>query len=131
MVLTGLYGDRFHDAVSAFSLKVQRPDIVAFFYAGHAVLFDQVNYPLPVDIKIESVYDLERKAVLAHKVVEAMQRGARASVILLNACRNTPLTRARSNSRCRRRRALVAKSCDKSIIEAFRSRYIDTFFGDG
>lgn len=94
---TDLSSDTFHDAISTFSKSAETADLALFFYAGHAVQFDGVNYLLPIDIKVDNAYDLERKAVLAHKVVGVMQR-AKTSIMLLDACRNNTILRSLEQS---------------------------------
>lgn len=93
IVAGDLNSDAFHDTVSKISKAVEGADLALFFYAGHAVQYEGVNYLLPVDIKIDTAYDLKRKAVVAHDIVEVLQRGARASIMLLDACRNNTVMR--------------------------------------
>lgn len=49
---TDLSGDAFHDAVSAFSRDAAGADLALFFYAGHAVQFEEPAAPQRVDTSV-------------------------------------------------------------------------------
>jgi hypothetical protein len=85
--------EAFDGAVSTFARKLVGADLAMFFYAGHGLQFNGVNYLLPVDTKIEGEYALRRKAVLAQEVIDQMERAAKVSLVFLDACRNNTLLR--------------------------------------
>ncbi|MBO4387952.1 MAG: caspase family protein [Spirochaetales bacterium] len=79
------------DAVSAFVKTVNRdPEAVAlFYYAGHGVEVDGVNYLIPVDnAKIESEADVKIYAYSLDSLLSLLQAGEQ--IVILDACRNNP-----------------------------------------
>ncbi len=88
-----LGADKFDAAVQAFIAKAVGADIALFYYSGHGLQFDGANYLVPIDARIDSVTALKRRAVIAQDVIDQMERGAKASLVFLDACRNNTLTR--------------------------------------
>jgi uncharacterized caspase-like protein len=91
-------------AISEFGQRVSRAGTGAtalFFYAGHGLQFRGVNYLVPVDAAIRSEADIELEAVAADTLFRQMEEaGAETRIMILDACRNTPVLRAtRSVSR--------------------------------
>jgi Caspase domain len=85
--------EKFDDLIQTFSSKLAGADIALFYYSGHGLQFDGANYLVPVDSKIEGVYALKKRAVIAQDVVNMMEREAKASLVFLDACRNNTLVR--------------------------------------
>jgi uncharacterized caspase-like protein len=79
--------------VQTFVTKASGADLALFYYAGHGVQFDGSNYLVPVDMRIDGAYTLQRKAVPAQVVLEQMERAAKVSLVFLDACRNNTLMR--------------------------------------
>ncbi|TDQ86310.1 caspase domain-containing protein, partial [Dongia mobilis] len=72
-----------------------------FYYAGHGVQVDGVNYLLPVGAQIEKEGDVEIEAVSAQSILAQMEHAPNnIDLVFLDACRNNPMTRSfRSGSR--------------------------------
>ena len=70
-------------AIQRFSNRVTRDDVALFYYAGHAVQFNNENYLLPVGTEAESG---------AIKLTKAMNslNNADISIVIVDACRNNP-----------------------------------------
>jgi TPR repeat protein/protein-disulfide isomerase len=83
---------QMQDAVLAFgeALDTVGPESVAVLYfAGHGVQQDGVNFLIPVDAQLPSPRYLAARALALDAVVAELARRARkATVILLDACRN-------------------------------------------
>jgi hypothetical protein len=77
-------------ALRRFSRRADGAEIALFFYAGHGIQANDVNYLLPIDSSAERPEDLRFDAVDIGSVLEAMQ-GAHARLLFLDACRNNPL----------------------------------------
>lgn len=92
----------FHDAVELFEQELSGADVGLFFYAGHGMQLENTNYLIPVDAKIDTPYSLKANTISAQDVVKLMERDARSSLVLLDACRNNALsgglTRTRGNT---------------------------------
>lgn len=87
----------FSQTLLAFDTAIEPGDTAFFFYAGHGFEIAGQNYLLPTDVPAatEGQEDLVRDAsILADRIVERLQnRGARSSIIVLDACRNNPFER--------------------------------------
>src|SRR5690606_15218216 len=66
-------------------------EIAVFFYAGHGLQVDGVNYLVPVDARIEDETDLAFAALDLQDVVQVMTRSALVSLVFLDACRDNPM----------------------------------------
>lgn len=94
-------------ALLDFDQKIQPGDTALFFFAGHGVEITGRNYLLPTDVPAaepgqESL--VEDAAFAADRIIDRLQaRGARTSILVLDACRDNPFpkrgTRALGTSR--------------------------------
>jgi hypothetical protein len=71
-------------------------DVTAlFYYAGHGLQVDGTNYLVPVTAEIEQEGDVDLESVPAESVLSQMEHaGAKTSIVILDACRNNPLSRS-------------------------------------
>ena len=85
-------------AISDFgaALELAGKDAVGLFYfAGHGIQVDGINYLVPVGAVMEHEADVDLEAVDASTILRRMEfAGARISIVILDACRNNPLTRS-------------------------------------
>ena len=101
---TDLQQKAMRRAVSAFARKITDagPDTMAlFFFAGHGLQVDGVNYLLPVDADVRAEADVPVEGISANDVFATLRAaGAKVNIIILDACRNNPFkAAARSMSR--------------------------------
>lgn len=82
--------------LDTFVLSAADADIALFFYAGHGIAVENVNYLIPVDQRLGSLksIDLKREGT-SLRWVESLLKQSRAAVtvMLIDACRN-PLMRS-------------------------------------
>ena len=73
-------------------LRAAGPDAVGlFYYAGHGVQANGINYLIPVDAPIGNEADLQTAAVSAQWVLSQMAYAGNAlNIVILDACRNNP-----------------------------------------
>ncbi|MBL8573610.1 MAG: caspase family protein [Hyphomicrobiaceae bacterium] len=75
-------------AITAFAASADGADIALVYYSGHGVQIAGENYALPVD------YDPARpprpQLVSIGSMIQRISAGARAKIVLLDACRNNP-----------------------------------------
>jgi len=65
-----------------------------FYYAGHGVQVDGVNYLIPVDAEVESDADLGANAFDVGRVLQEMAKAQNdLNIVILDACRDNPLPR--------------------------------------
>lgn len=93
-VIKGIDADRFtmRTLVRAFSSEMKGAKIALFYYAGHGLQLNGKNYLIPVDARLESEVDLDFEAMDTNFVLRQMERDDRVNIVLLDACRNNPLS---------------------------------------
>ncbi|MFY0311603.1 caspase family protein [Leisingera sp. D0M16] len=83
-----------NSAVSTFANQIKPGDEVLFFFAGHGVEVEGRNYLLPSDVPMVNLGDesfLTGESIAADRVLGTFQRkGARSTIMILDACRNNP-----------------------------------------
>jgi WD40 repeat protein len=97
----------FDRVVDDFVAKAKDADVALFFFSGHGVQIDKRGFLAPVDAKAESESSALRELVSIQDVVARIENAAKVSVIVLDACRDSPLQE-------RLRRVAVSKT--KGIV---------------
>ncbi len=83
-------------AITQFGRDLQalgdQPESVGlFFYAGHGVQYEGVNYLIPVDANIPEANELEFEAVDANRLLNKMEDAKNEfNIVILDACRDNP-----------------------------------------
>jgi uncharacterized caspase-like protein len=85
----------FDDALRRFSGKIAAAGTALFFYAGHGLQVGAQNFLVPRDARLERERDLEFEAVRLDVLLRQMEldREGKTSIVILDACRDNPLTR--------------------------------------
>ena len=78
-------------ALAEFERKAKNVDVSLFFYAGHGLQFRGRNYLLPVDAKLEDEVSLRYETLAIDKVRDALEAAGGVRVLILDACRDSPL----------------------------------------
>lgn len=73
--------------------KAGKGSVGLFYYAGHGLQIQGVNYLLPVDAVIRSEADVDLNAVSADSILAQMDLSGSTNIVILDACRNTPVFR--------------------------------------
>ena len=79
--------------IGKFSGKLNDADVALFYYAGHALQVNGVNYLAPVDTALEQESDLDFETVSLELIQRQMTKNAKTLLVFLDACRDNPLTR--------------------------------------
>ena len=83
------------EAIRLFGERLKRGGVGLFYYAGHGVQVQGVNYLVPVDSKVSSESDAKFECVDAGRVLGKMEdAGNELNIVILDACRNNPFTRS-------------------------------------
>ena len=86
---------QMEEAVQAFNRRLREGGMGLFYYAGHALQVDGENYLLPLNAQIERQQDVRYKALPVGQIVGAMEdAGNGLNIVILDACRNAPVTRS-------------------------------------
>ena len=81
-------------------LSMSKSSIGFFFYAGHGVQSNGINYLIPADAHIASEPFLKTRALAAQEVLDTLQVAHNSvNVVVLDACRDNPFSWARSGNR--------------------------------
>jgi tetratricopeptide (TPR) repeat protein len=86
------------EVIRDFSRKLDGADLALFFYAGHGLQVGGRNYLVPIDAKLERPGDLALDAVDVSVVLAQMEAERRVNIVLLDACRDNPLSRSLARS---------------------------------
>ena len=90
------------NSLSAFERTLGEGDTAFFFFAGHGFQIKGENYLLPTDVPLALAGEEEKvheNAFLARRIMERIrEKGARTTVVVLDACRNNPFERAGTRS---------------------------------
>lgn len=87
---------QFEYKIQEFKDKLQRAGSNAaglVYYAGHGFEYENTNYLLPVDLDIQgrNKTDVSASSISLNSILEAINpRAIKASVVILDACRNDP-----------------------------------------
>ena len=93
------------EAIRTFKGEVAGGDEVIFYYAGHGVQLEGMNYMIPVDTAGETPDQLKDDSVSLQRVLDDMQdQKARFTLAIIDACRDNPF---KSNGRALRTRGLA------------------------
>lgn len=78
------------DAVIRFARAAASADVGIFYYSGHAMQFNGVNYLMPVDARLDDEADLYRFAKV-DDVLGYLQQVKSLKILVLDSCRDNPL----------------------------------------
>lgn len=90
-LLTDRTAQQLKGDLDAFALAAKGADIAVFFYAGHGIAVENVNYLVPVDQRVAALksLDLKRDGISLSWIESVMaQTNAAVSVLVIDACRN-------------------------------------------
>ena len=100
--------------VLEFYNSVKEKDAISlFYYAGHAMQSNNINYLIPVNAGITSFSRMTTQALSINELLSALRQAAsRQNIIILDACRNNPFRPESTNAK--NRESLIT---DKSLLE--------------
>ena len=77
----------FDGAISAFKSTARGAEIALFFYSGHTLAYDHLNYLIPTSFVINQPDQLKREAVSIEDIQEALSGVGGVQVMIIDACR--------------------------------------------
>ncbi len=99
---------QFDRTFDDFITQAKAADVALFFFSGHGVQIDRRGYLAPVDTKVESESSALRELVAIQEVVSRIENSAKVSVIVLDACRDSPLQQRLRRIAVEKNKALIA-----------------------
>jgi C-terminal peptidase prc len=86
-------------AIDRFGRELADYAVGLFYYAGHGVQVDGINYLIPVDARLDSKLDVEYDCVRVGRVLAKMENAANnTNIVILDACRDNPFERSWNRS---------------------------------
>ena len=87
--------DDMKRAVREFGAKIQNGGVGLFYYAGHGVQVNGINYLIPVRAQINIEEEIEYESLDVGFVLAQMEAARnRMNIVILDACRNNPFARS-------------------------------------
>ena len=79
------------NSIREFSRQIPNYNVALFYYAGHGIQVDGLNYLIPTDAKLESKDDCSWEAVTVNRVTDEFKKHeTNTNIVILDACRNNP-----------------------------------------
>jgi uncharacterized caspase-like protein len=85
------------DLAIRFSRAARTADVALFYYSGHAMQFNGVNYLMPVDAELKDEADLKR-FTRVDDVLNDLQQAKNLRILVLDSCRDNPLAESLKRS---------------------------------
>jgi len=108
LLLTDLSEDNMGKALDNLSERAASLDVVALYYAGHAIQKDGQNYLIPTDAQLKTETAIERETIALQSFMEVLKR-VPISLLFLDACRNNPFAEQISKNSQSSDRAIVVQ----------------------
>lgn len=80
------------DALAELGRKAKGAEAALLYYAGHGMQVRGENYLLPVNVSTSSEAAVIDESVNMNRVLDELEGGARINVVMLDACRDNPIT---------------------------------------
>lgn len=81
----------FKDAIFEFTGRTNEQTLALFYFAGHGLQIDGLNYLVPTKAALRTKSDIEDESVQVNYLMSEMDgRKAALNIFLLDACRNNP-----------------------------------------
>ncbi|MBR0973539.1 caspase family protein [Bradyrhizobium japonicum] len=109
------------DLTIRFARAASRADVAMFYYSGHAMQYNGVNYLMPVDAVLTDEADLKR-FVRVDDIVNDLQQAKNLRILVLDSCRDNPLAETLKRSAGSTRAASIGRGLSK--VEAPRGTIV-------
>lgn len=107
-------------AIRALGAQLNKGGVGLFFFAGHGVQLNGVNYLLPVDADITKEHEIEDQGVSMNLVMGELESARnRMNIIILDACRDNPYS---THFRSATRGLAVIKNAPTETFIAFSTQ---------
>ena len=80
-----------------------------FYYAGHGIQVDGINYILPVDVTLKTERDLSWEVSDLTTVLKQMEGHNRVNLLFLDACRDNPMSQTLARSMGESRSSVIGR----------------------
>jgi uncharacterized caspase-like protein len=77
------------EATIRFARASRTADVAVFYYSGHAMQFNGINYLMPADAELEDEADL-RRMTRVDDILDDLQQAKNLRILVLHSCRDNP-----------------------------------------
>jgi tetratricopeptide (TPR) repeat protein len=99
-----------HGKLKDFAQKAATADVALFYYAGHGMQVGDKNYLIPTDAALKEATAVDFELIDVNKsVLQYLGGDERTGIIILDSCRDNPLSRSFSRSFGKTRSGTVAQ----------------------
>ncbi|MDP8314695.1 MAG: caspase family protein [Candidatus Celaenobacter antarcticus] len=95
---TDLTKKQMLDVIWDFENNFSSEDICLFYYSGHGVQVNGINYLIPLKANIMNERDVEFEAVALNRFMSNLEK-AKMNIVILDACRDNPYKGTKSTSK--------------------------------
>lgn len=82
-----------NQAIAEFGSRIGGSEAALFYYAGHGIQVRNQNYLIPINAVIESEASVPYQGINVNQVLDEMDNGkSGVNIVMLDACRNNPIT---------------------------------------
>ena len=100
---TNLARDKMTNKLREFGERAQGADVAVFYYAGHGISLNGVNYLVPVDADLRSEADVKLGAPInIDAALDQTMSDAKVKLVFLDACRDNPFAEKIRNAKATR-----------------------------
>ena|GEM_PF-846410 len=94
-VAIDLSHEEIKEKLQEFAQKLDKSDVGFFYYAGHGIQAEGVNYLIPVSADMTNQDAIINEAISISSVLQRMEiSGNGINIVVLDACRNNPLSKS-------------------------------------
>ncbi len=87
------------EAIQDFGNRLKRGGVGLFYYAGHGIQVNGVNYLIPIKADINKESDVKYEGVDANRILDEMATANNGlNIVILDACRDNPFARSFRNA---------------------------------
>jgi hypothetical protein len=87
-------------AVRRFTSQIGVGDVALFYYAGHGIQIEAVNYVVPIDFQADDEIGAKERGISIEVVRERMEAAkASLNILVIDACRDNPFRASRTGTR--------------------------------
>jgi len=84
--------DRFATTIETFARTLDGADVALFFYAGHGLQINDRNYLVSINAELTNEFLITSETIQLDAIIRLMESKTPVNIVLLDACRNNPLT---------------------------------------
>jgi uncharacterized caspase-like protein len=95
-----------------FARAATNADVAVFYYSGHAMQFNGINYLMPIDAKLDDEADLKR-FLRVDDILGDLQQAKNLRILVLDSCRDNPLAESLRRSIAKTRGVSMPRGLNK------------------